>query len=187
MPTIEEHRRLAVGCRELEPARRGPVGRLHLGDDAGERAIAQAVFGKGEHIGILSPLCVKDAAGPKADLFETGCVQVELGERPQHREVRLVGEPRRDACGEQGRRGVIRQRRCGRRNLVETSTVESLIDKPLIERFQAERQHRSTLTSGERELCAKRSELVGAVPIGRHGLGGHLQQRLTLFAICSRE
>lgn len=48
MAAIEEDRRLAVGRGKLQPAGRGLVGRLHLGDDAGKRAVAQGIFGHGK-------------------------------------------------------------------------------------------------------------------------------------------
>src|SRR3546814_19258786 len=45
---IGQHRRLAFGCGELQPPRRGLVGGFYLGDNTGERAVAQRVLAHGE-------------------------------------------------------------------------------------------------------------------------------------------
>ena len=156
MASIEQHRRPAVGCRELEPTRRGLIRRFHLGDDAGDRAIAQRVFGHRQHVGVLAALGVKDAVGTETDLFEARRVQIEPGQRPQYGEARLAGESSRDTGGEQGCGRIGAQRGGGRRDLMKASPVEPMIGKPVIERRQPERQRRPALALGLRELCAKR-------------------------------
>ena len=157
MAAIQQHRSPAVGCRELEPTRRGLIRGFHLGDDAGDRAIAQRIFGHCQHVGILATLRVQDTIGTQTDLFEARRVKIEPGQRPQHGEARLVGESRRDTGGEQGCGRIGAQRGAGRRDLMKASPVEPMIGKPVIERRQPERQRRPALALGLRELCAKRS------------------------------
>ena len=82
MPAIEQDRRSAVRRGELKPARGGLVGRLHFGDDAGERAVAHAVLGKGKNVDVLAALRIEECVGAKPDLLQARRVEIEPGQRP---------------------------------------------------------------------------------------------------------
>jgi len=154
---VEEHRCLAVRRGELEPARRRLIGRLYLGDDAGDRSVAKRIFCHSQHLGILAALRVEDAIGAKPDLFKARGVKVELRERPQDGEAGPRGEAGSDACREQGRGRVVAQRRPSRRDLMQPGAVQPMIGQPVIKRRQPERQRWPALALSLRELCAKRS------------------------------
>ncbi len=85
MPAVEQHRRPAIRCGELEAAGRGLVGRLHLGDYAGERAEPQRILGQRQHLGILARLGVENALWAEPDLFEPRRIKVVAAQCPQHR------------------------------------------------------------------------------------------------------
>lgn len=166
MPAIEQHRRAAFGGGKLQAAGGGLVGRLHFGDDAGERAVAQAVLGEREHLAVLAPLGIEDALGTKPDLLEAGRVKIEPGQRPQNGGPR-ASETGGDACDEQRRGGIIAQsgRDCG--DFVQPCPVEPMIGEAFIERVEPECEDRAARRLGMRDLGAKRGKLLGAGPIGR--------------------
>lgn len=99
MPPVEQHGRPPVGRRELQSAGRGLVGRLYLGDHAGQRPVAQCILGEREDFGILSPLRVENLVRGQSHLFEAGRIKVEPAERPQHRHARTLGKARGKTCG----------------------------------------------------------------------------------------
>lgn len=82
MAAEEKHRRLPVGGGELKPARGGLIGRLHLGDDTGERAVAQPIFGERQNIGVFRRLRIEDLVRPEPHLLQAGRIEIEAGERP---------------------------------------------------------------------------------------------------------
>jgi hypothetical protein len=45
MPPVEKHRGLPVGRSQLQAPGSGLVGGFDLGDDAGQRSVAQSIFG----------------------------------------------------------------------------------------------------------------------------------------------
>src|SRR3546814_13895194 len=81
--SIEQQRRLAFGCGELQPPRRGLVGGFYLGDNTGERAVAQRVLAHGEKLAIVRALRIENAVGPKPRLFEPRRIQVEARDSPE--------------------------------------------------------------------------------------------------------
>ncbi|GFZ91171.1 hypothetical protein GCM10019071_21560 [Sphingobium fuliginis] len=83
MAAEKQHRRLAVAGRQLKPAGRGLVGRLHFRDHAGERSIAQAIFGKRQDVGILAALGIEDLVRAKADLLKARRIKVETRHGPE--------------------------------------------------------------------------------------------------------
>lgn len=93
MPAIKQHGCLPVRCRELKAPGSGHVRSLHLGDHAGERPVPQAIFGHRQHLGILASLRIQDAIGAEPNLFESGRVEIELGERPEHRPASGADKP----------------------------------------------------------------------------------------------
>lgn len=82
MPAIEQHRRPAIRSGELQPAGSGHVRRLHLGDHAGERPVAQRVLSHGENVDILAALRIEQLARTKTYLFEARRVEVEGSNGP---------------------------------------------------------------------------------------------------------
>ncbi len=174
MAAIEQHGGLSVRCGKLEPPRRGLIGRLYLSNDASERAIAKRILGHGQYRGILAALGIKDLVGSESDLFESGRVEIEARQRPEHGEARTLGKARRDPGGEQGRGGIIAERRGSGAYFVEARAVESAIGKPVIDRVQAERQHRPSRPARMGELGAERGKLFGARPLGKGWVCGHM-------------
>jgi hypothetical protein len=166
MPAIQQHRRLPVRCRELEPARCRLVRCVHLRDHAGKRAIAKGIFGERQHLGILTALRIEEFRGPEPDLFEPRCVKIEAGERPQHREAGAIGETGGDAGGEQCRGGVIAERRGRCRYFVKTAAIKASIGQPFIESCKTELQRRPARGLRARQLGAERGKLFGARPLG---------------------
>src|SRR3546814_4087768 len=65
---VEQHWGAPFGGGKLEPPRRGVVGRLYLGDDAGKRPVAQCVFAQGQQFAVVLALRIEDALGPKPGL-----------------------------------------------------------------------------------------------------------------------
>lgn len=162
MTAVEQHRRLAIGGGKLKPARRGLVGRLYLGDHAGERPIAQAVLGKRQHLGVLAPLRIEDAVRPKPHLFQSRRVKVEARQCPEHSRAALRREPRRDTGGEQGRSGIVAKLGGGSHNLMQPPAIEAAIREAIVNLRQAERQRRSALPSRAGQLRGERGKLFGA-------------------------
>lgn len=109
MPPVEEDGGLAVRGGELQPAGRGLIGRFHFGDYAGERAVAQAIFGKRQNLGILAALRIKYLGWTEPRLLEAGRIEIELREGPKHGEAGLGGKASGDAGHEQRRGGIIVQ------------------------------------------------------------------------------
>lgn len=109
-PAIEQDRRLAVAGGELKAARGRLVGRLHLGHDASERAVAETILGHRQDVGVLRPLGIEYPIRPKPDLLQPWRVEIEPREHPQHGEAGLRCETRRDTGHEQGCRGIVAQR-----------------------------------------------------------------------------
>ena len=99
MAAVEQHRRLAAGGRKLEPTGGGLVGGLHLGDDAGERAVAQAIFGKRQYLTILAALRIDDLVGAKADLLKARRIKIEARHCPEDGETGVRAKARRDPGG----------------------------------------------------------------------------------------
>ena len=185
MPAVEQDRRPAIRCGELEPAGRGLVRRLHLGDHAGKRAEPQRILGQCQHLGILARLGVENALGAEPDLFQPRRIKVIAAQRPQHRKSWLCCEPGGDTgCEQRGGRVVV-QRGGGGGYLVEPSPVEATAGNLAIDRFQSERQHRSALALGLRKLRAKRGYLIGTGPIGGQRRYGHRSASTHLFLLCS--
>lgn len=79
---VEQHWGAPFGGGKLEPPRRGLVGRLYLGDDAGKRPVAQRVFAKGKQLAVILALRIKDAPRPEPGLLESRGIEVEPCQRP---------------------------------------------------------------------------------------------------------
>jgi hypothetical protein len=117
----------------LKPPRGGLVGCLHLGNDTGERAIAQAVLGERQYIGVLQPLCIEEPVGAKTHLFQAWGVQIEATERPEHRSPSLACKACGDASGKQGSGGIVTPTRTVSGNFVEACAIKAAISQPIIE------------------------------------------------------
>lgn len=109
MAPIEQHRRPTIGGRKLEPAGRGHIRRFHLGDDAGERFIAQGILGHGQHLNVLAALRVEQLVRTQSDLLEARSVEIESGHGPQHVEAGLIGETRGNASKKESSSCVVAQ------------------------------------------------------------------------------
>jgi hypothetical protein len=179
MPAIKQDRRLAVARGELETTGCSLIGSSDFRDDAGKRAVAQAVLGHGQHLGILGPLRVEDPVRTESDLLEPGGIKVETRESPQHGKAWPRCEPRRDTGGEQGRCRIVAHPGRSGRDLVKADAVETVIGKPAVERFDAELERRPLLRAHASQLGAKRRKLLGACPIWAGSCFRHRLQRLT--------
>ncbi len=107
MAAEQQHRRLAVRGGQLKPAGRGLVGGLYFGDHAGERSIAQPIFGKRQNLGILAALGIEDFVRAKTDLLKTRRVEIETRHRPEDGETGLRAKARRDPGSKQGGAGIV--------------------------------------------------------------------------------
>ncbi len=169
----EQHRRLAVGRRELKPAGRGLVGGLHLRDDAGERAVAQAIFGKRQYFRILAALRIEDLVGAKADLLKARRIKIKARHSPKDSEPRLDGEPRRDPGGKQGSAGIVGEARRRGGDLVQPRAIYAMIGQTLVHFGQPEGQSRPARTTGVGHAFAKRGKLIDPVLVEGGGISGH--------------
>lgn len=170
---VEEHRRLAVGGRQLKAPSRGLVSRLHLRDDAGQRSIAQAIFGKGQNLGILAALSVEDLVWSQANLLKARRIEVEPRYRPEDDEAGLYGKARRDSGREEGGAGVVVEARRRSSDLVQASAVQPMIGQPLVYLLHPERQHWPARGAGMRQAGAKRGKLIDPVLVEGRGTSGH--------------
>lgn len=173
MTAIEQHGRSAVRCRELEASRRRHVRCLHLGDHAGERAVAQAVLSHGKHLRILAALAIENAIRSQSNLFDSGRVEVEFRERPEHGLAGRIGEPGGYACREQRGGGIVVEAGGRRSNLVQPCAVEAMVGEAIVQACDPERQRRPARLSGARNPGAKRRQLLGRGPIGQGQRCGH--------------
>lgn len=111
MATEQQHRRLAVGGGQLKPAGRGLVGRLYFRDHAGERSIAQPIFGKRQNLGILAALGIEDFVRAKTDLLQARRVEVKTRHGPKDGETGLRAKARCDSRSKQGGAGIVGEAR----------------------------------------------------------------------------
>jgi hypothetical protein len=164
---VQQHRGLAFRCRELQPPCRGLVRHLHLGDDAGQRAVAQRVLAHGEQLLIGLALRIEDMPGAETRLLQPWGVKIEARQRPECRHAGRRREARGDPGGEQCCRGIVAPARRRARDLVQAGTVEPAAGEEMIERPDTERQHRAPRGRDARHRLAERLKLFGAWP----GLG----------------
>lgn len=150
MAAVKKNRRLTVASGELEAARGSLVGGLHLGNDARERTVAQAVLGHRQDVSVLRSLRIEDPVGAEPHLLQAGRIEIEPRQRPKHREAGPCCKSRCNSSGEQGRRGIVAQRRRSGCYLVQTSAIQAAIGKAVVERIDAERQRRPTVFLRER-------------------------------------
>ena len=161
MPPIEQHRRSAIRCRQLQPAGRCHIGGFDFGDHAGERAIAQAILGHCQNLRVLVPLGIENTLGTKADLLQPRRVEIEFRERPQYRMTRSDREPCGDARCEQRRGSVIVQAAGSSGDFVKAGTIETMIGKPLVQSGDTKRERRSARFRYARQFGAERRAMLG--------------------------
>ena len=152
MTAVKQHRRLAVGSRQLQPPRRCLVGGFYLSDNAGKRAIAQRILRHGEHRAVARALRIENLIWAKSHLFKAWCIKIEPGEGPEGGEIRLAGEARGYASDEQRRCRIIAERRASRGDLVQCRAIQPAIGKAIIKRGDAKRQGWATLATRLRQL-----------------------------------
>ena len=139
--------------------------------------MAQAILHERQDILVLATLGKDDPAGREPGLLETGRVEVEPGERPQ--DAARCRQSRKQAAmpGDKQRRGgVVAQRGCCRRNLVQGGTVQASVGQPFVNVADTERKRRQRPETHVRHALAQE----------RHDLGfctGSRQKRKRL--ICS--
>ncbi len=138
MPAKKQHRCLAVGRSELQPASCCHVGRLDLSDYAGKRSVTQRVLSHGEDFGILAALGVEQFLGAKTHLFETGRVEIEGSDCPKDAEARLIAKTRSDSRQEKRSGRVVVQTCRAGSNLMDPASVQSMVGKPVINLRDAE-------------------------------------------------
>lgn len=159
MPPIEQHRCLSVGSGELQPARRGHVGGLHLRDHAGHGAITQSIFGHRQHHAVLVALRIEDLAGIKPHLLETRRIEIERRHGPEDVARRLGGKACRYAGREKGGGRVIAQCCRGSGDLMETGTVKSAIGESRVYLRQTKVQRRPTRSPRPHQIRAQRGQV----------------------------
>lgn len=173
MAAVEQHRRLAVGRRQLEPTGGGLVGGFHLRDNASERSIAQAIFGKRQYIGILPALGIEDFVGAKANLLKARRIKVETRHGPEDGEPRLHAKACRDPGGEEGRACIVVEARRGGSDFMQSRAVEAMIGQTLVQLDQSEGQGWPARGPDVRQVCTKRGKLVDPVLVEGRGASGH--------------
>ena len=161
---VEQHRGAPFGGGELEPPRRRLVSRLHLGDDAGERPVAQRVLAQGKQLAVVLALRIEDTPRPEPGLFESRGIKVEACQRPEHRKTRRRREARGDPRREKRCRCIVAPACRGSRDLMQSRAVEPAGAQQMIDRSHAERQYRSACRGDARHGLAKRLKLLGARP-----------------------
>ena len=152
MPTVEQDRGPAIRRGKLQAPGCGLVGGFHLGDYAGERAVAQTILRYREHFGIPGPLGVEDPRRVEADLFEARRIEIEPGQRPEHRQPRRWREASGDTRREQCSRRVVGQACRRTRNLVKSATVKPATGEPVVDRIDPEGERRSTFLTRRRQF-----------------------------------
>ncbi len=169
----EQHRRLAVRCCQLKPAGGGLVGDFYLSDDAGERPVAKAIFGKRQNFGILATLRIENLVWAQTNLLKARRVEIESRDCPEDGEARFCGKTRGDPGGEQGGAGIIIEAGRRGRDLMQARAVKAMIGQAFVNLGQPERQRRSTRSAGMRQACAKRGKLIDPVLVEGRGTNGH--------------
>ncbi len=164
IPPVKQHRRIAFRCSELQPSRRRLIGGLHFGDHAAERPVAQRVLTHREQFLVIPALRIEDALWPKPRLFEPRGVKIETRQRPESRKSRRRRETRGDPGDEQGRCCVVAPTRRGSGDLVKARAIKPAAGQTMIERPDAERQHRAARRRNARHRLAKRLKLFGTGP-----------------------
>ncbi|MES2175264.1 hypothetical protein [Sphingobium yanoikuyae] len=106
-------------------------------------------------------MAIQNLLRRQADLLETGRIQVEGSDCPQHGEVGLIAEARRYSSKKQGGCCIVGQRFGSCRNLVKAASVKAVIGKSFVDRRQPETQRRSSMRACGRQICAKRGEHLG--------------------------
>lgn len=167
MPAIKQHGCSTIRCRDLKAPGSGHVRFLHLGDHAGERPVAQAIFGHRQHLGILASLRVQDAIGAEPNLLKAWRVEVELGERPEHCPASVADEPGSYARREERGGCVVVEASGCCRDFVQPGACQATIRETIVHRRNAERQGRRARLVGARNLGAKQRQGVGREPIGQ--------------------
>src|SRR5690606_25909593 len=164
MAPVKEHRRRPFGRGKLQPPRCRLIGRLHLGNDAGERAAAQRILAYRKQLAVIAPLSIEDPLRSKPCLFQTRRIKVEARERPEHRKPRRRREARGDPGGKKRRSGVIAPacRGCG--DFVKACAIKPAAVQSSIERRDAERQQGATRRSDARDRFAQGGKVPGARP-----------------------
>lgn len=88
-------------------------------------------------------------------MFETWCIKIEARERPGDVGAGHSSEPGGKPRDEQGRGGIVTERRRSGGDLVEAGAVYAARRKTTIERLDPERQNRPALALYLRKLRAK--------------------------------
>ncbi len=169
----EQHRRLAVRCCQLKPAGGGLVGDFYLSDDAGERPVAKAIFGKRQNFGILATLRIENLVGAEPNLLQARRIKVEPRHGPEDGEARFCGKTRGDPGGEQGGAGIIIEAGRRGRDLMQARAVKAMIGQALVNRGQPEGQRRPAFCASIRQLCTKHGKLIDPVLVEGRGTNGH--------------
>ncbi len=142
--TQQEHRGRAITGGKLEPAGRGLVGDLHLGDHCRKAAVAQCVLGQRQRHYIVTRLSIEQAVWPQPRLLKAWRVKVQPGQRPNRCTARLLSKSRRDAGDEQCGGGIIAKRRRTRTDLMERGSIEPAASQPIVQHLNAKWKHLGT-------------------------------------------
>lgn len=185
MATIEQHRRLAIGCSQLKTPGGSLIGLSDLRDNACERTIAQGILRHSKHGAILLTLSIEDLIRAKPYLLQSRRIEVEARECPEHGKTGLVSETSCYARRKKCRRSVVTQ--CGgrRRDLMKTAPGQPMIGKAFVQRTDAKCKRWSTRRAGIRQLCANSSKVIGTRPIREGRQVRHGNMTTQMFPLCS--
>ncbi len=99
----------------------------------------QAVLHQRQHVTILAAFREDDVAGRQSRLLETGGVQIEPADHPEHARTGGCRKPGGNPCGEEGRRRLVVERRRGGCRFVQGRAVQSAVGKAGIDLVQQKR------------------------------------------------
>lgn len=185
MTPIEENGRAPIRCCKLQTTGRGLVGCLHLGDHAGEAAVAQRVLGHCQDDVVFHALGVEDGGRLKAALLKARRVEIELARRPEYVGPPAARKSGGDARSEQGCGGVVVESRGRSGHFMQSSAVKSMPRQTIVQFRYPEGEYRPARRSRTVKLCTQRGKIISARPIGGGRGNGHKNEATQMFPICS--
>jgi len=139
MPAEEERDAAPALRRELEPARRGHVGALHLADHRAQPTMPKTLLHQGEQFVIVPCLGIEYALRRQSRLRQSRREQVASPHHPQYRPPGARGDSRH----EQSHRSIVGQIGCRRRDLVQCVEPQPAARQPFVDRADSEGQSRA--------------------------------------------
>lgn len=116
------------------------IGGLHLRDNAGERSIAQTIFGKRQDLGVLTALGIENIVRPETDLLKARRIKVEARHCPEDGKTGFRANALRDPRGGQGGAGIVGEARRRGRDFMRSRAIETLVGQTFVQLGQSESQ-----------------------------------------------